>query len=347
MGSTETLGLKPVRSEDVAKRAGVSRATVSFVLNKRPDVTITPETRDRVLRAAAELNYVPNPAAHALASGKTGMIGVWSSRLYTPYQSLVTKHLHAELLASGYEMLLNDAENRPNSRRMVQSLARWHVDGIVAFGCHAYIRAYMERPAQQRRPMVALDVSAEELGEYADRVDFISMDQYAGVKLAMTHLLRRPGRIAFLTYDAAPEDRALDQRYRYYHEIMAEAGREPEVIVAPWTSPEEARRTVNEYVIRRGPPAGLYCFCDEMAIGAHRGLLDARVRIPEETAVVGHDGVWECDFLSPRLATVGYPLQEACRRICDLLARRLAEPDAPFVNETMPPKLYLRESAAL
>jgi LacI family transcriptional regulator len=126
---------------------------------------------------------------------------------------------------------------------------------------------------------------------------------------------------------------------------MAEAGKQVEYIITP----DEHRRSVasplTDYIERHGCPDGLFCFNDDMAIGAYRTLKDLGRRIPDDVALVGCDGIDDLKYLDPRVSTIVQPLEHMCMIAWTFLERRIKNNALPLQHITVQPKLEIRESS--
>ncbi len=330
-----TRKIKPASSLDVANRAGVSRTTVSFVLNNRPDVSLPQETRDRVIQAAADLNYRPSRIGRALATGRTHLVAVWLPYLHTPYYATLmaqlSLHRHRE-----YEAIIRVGTGLSSSGRST-SLGM-SVDGIIAVDLTFYKDAFRQEHPDVTLPLVS--VSAFE----ADAKDAVVIDLTTGAEAAIRHLLQQGcSRIAYLVQEK--EDRQAEARFLAYTRLMAESGRPTEFILSPSQHREVTYGVVYDYFQRADRPDGVFCENDDMAIAANRALCDLGVRVPQEVALVGCDGVEDTNYQEPRLSTIVQPFEEIGRIAWDFLEQRLAHPTLPPQRAVLPASLDVRASS--
>lgn len=326
---------------EIARELNLSHTTVSRVLNARNEQTISAATRERVRETALRMGYRPHAAALALATGKTGQVGLLMHYLYTAFHAQVVHEFERIARRAGYQVLIAtlDTGDSADDGRGLSQLPR-NVDGYLAFESAEQIADKLgtDRPGHSALPVVAL--GGHRLGSIADRVAF---DLAAGTDAAMEHLLASgQRRIAFLA-----EERDDPRRIRY-HAALAAAGLPAEHIVLPSQRREDARAVVQA---RFAPGAGagtapdaLFCFNDEIAIGAHRGLRDVGLRIPQDVAVVGFDGIEDTAYLDPALTTVALPIADMCRLAWESLQRRMADPGADPCRHVLRPTLVVRQS---
>jgi LacI family transcriptional regulator len=315
----------------LAEALGLSLMSVSRALNGHPGVS--DETRGRVRRAAREMGYRPNLAARALVTGRTHTVALWMTQLAPPYYARVIQAVQAHTEAAGYETLLwktSSIGERPSP------LEHWPVDGVLDLDGH-FVRA--GRDLSQLPPLVTMGV------DYTRDADYVGIDLLGGAAEAVRHLLAQGRRrIAYLL----PADRNNDwddQRYRAYVTTLREAGREPEFIpAASWTR-AGGREALDAHIAARGCPDGLFCTNDVLAIGAYRALRDRGLRLPDDVALVGCDGIEDVEFLDTPLSTIVQPVEEMCALAWGFLQRRMADPACPPQQVVLPARLRVAASS--
>lgn len=315
--------------------AGVSKTTVSYVLNGRTDVAITEETRQRVFDAARELDYSPNRAARALATGHTQLVALWTPILFQPYYAGVIHHVQQQLKGSHYEMMVADTSAYVDWEAHLERLSQWPVDGIIALDSPSYVSKFLEITANHRTPLVTMGVHP------VDRVDSVSLDIYPGAWDAVQHLLQTGcRRMAYLTH----VDRHVSEpRHAAYMRAVREAGLPEEYITADLTR-ASAHRAIMDFIPTHGCPDAIFCHNDDMAIGANRALRDLGLHVPEDVIISGYDGTDDAVFTDPRLTTVSSPAEEMVATAWRLLRKRIAEPSRPPERVVLTPRLLVRES---
>lgn len=320
-----------VTLRDIAKHLNLSHATVSFVLNERRDVAIPEVTRDRVFQAARELGYRPNRAARALVSGRTQMVAICVPLFRHPYYFSVFNALYQACQENGYEVLA--CQSTAANRRAID----WPVDGIFLIDSESVVRS---GNLPDSTPVVSI-------GAYVHPgVDHVYVDLMGGAVQAANHLVSQGcRRIAFVrqaTSTDVPEDRETA-----YENVLRLADLPTEIIVSPRSDPEEVRRTVREYVKANGKPDGFMCRTDNFAMATIRGLADLGLRVPDDCAVVGYDGIDVGEITVPTLTTVSQPVHSMCTRAVEFLLNRLRDPKIPTQSATMTASLVVRESSRL
>jgi len=325
---------------EVAERAKVSHATVSRVLNN-VDVPIAPETRQLVRSIAAEMGYQPNRAARALATGRTQTIALWSTNLRSAFYGDVIYYTHEEIVRHDYELFVSGVRTVHGTTVDTPKLLSWPVDGILAVDLPRGTIPGLTNSLLDGRPFV-------HIGAYVfPDTDCVQVDFKAQVTEAVKHLADVGcKRIAYLVpnwFDWFEE--VDDARLRGYQQGMAELGREPELIVTPEEKREDVGPALKAYIESHGCPDGLFCFNDDMAIGAYPIIRKLGLRIPEDIALVGCDGIRDTSYLYPALSTIVQPLEQMCATAWSFLKQRIDEPIGPLQQVVLAPRLEIRGSS--
>lgn len=327
---------------DVAEHAGVSVSTVSVVLNERADaVGIAEKTRRRVLASAKKLGYRPNRIAHALSTGTSYMLELWTYGVYPPYYGQVAHNLMRILKGTKYDMRVVQTGMGRLSQSGQESLSKWPVDGIFAFDTPGQVAAFLEPEGGSGTPIVNVGICCDR------RLDYVEVDLYPAAVEAVQHLCNRGRkRVAYIV--AEPEDSA-DPRYRAYLDVLRDKEMRPEVLFVPVSDYSKVREAtmsyVKQYVTSEDYPDAMFCCSDEYAIGAFRALRDLGLRVPDDVALVGCDGIEETLYHDPRISTIVYPIEEICSLAWEYLQRRMDDPEIPLQQSALKPRLEIRESS--
>jgi LacI family transcriptional regulator len=332
-------------SADVAALAGVSRTTVSFVLNERTDVQIPERTRQRVREAARRLGYHPHDPARQLARRSTRTIGfvLRQSTEQVAGDGLLTETLRGIATAArqaGLRVLV-EALAPGNGHSYAALLRTAQADGLVVSG-----------PRTDDAELVDLvrdDFPVVVQGRLPEStVPSVDIDNRAGARDAVDHLIalghRRIACItnAPLTYTAAAE------RLTGYHAALADAGLafDEHLLAMAAFDPASGARAVDQLLAHgRGDFDALFVASDTVAVGAIGALKAAGLRVPADVSVVGFDDIALAGFVDPPLTTVHVPAYqlglEAGRALVDRIAGR------PVQERTvLPTKLVVRSSTA-
>jgi LacI family transcriptional regulator len=323
---------KPTQA-DVAEVAGVSCTTVSYVISGRADVTIPEKTRRRVLQAAGQLGYSPNATARALATGRTQQVTLWANFAYTSYYARVGQFAQEEAARRRYQLLIRDFHQDLPLLGQIDPTT-WLTDGILCVDVWFLPRLQKDRQVRIDKPIVFM-------GSFSDpEKDYVGVDLYQGAVAAVQHLLQaQPRRLAGLL---AGEP---DPRWNAYLRVMREAGRQPELIPMPDETRQGNRQRLKAYIQEKGCPDALFCHNDNVAIAAYRALCDLGIRVPEDVAIVGCDGIEETEYHACPISTIAQPVQEMCALAWQQLERRMRDPSAPLQKVMLPPRLVIRQSS--
>ncbi|MFC3999411.1 LacI family DNA-binding transcriptional regulator [Nocardiopsis sediminis] len=325
--------------EAVAARAGVSRATVSRVVNG--ESTVGPRIREAVLRAVKELGYVPNSAARSLVTQRTDSIALVVSEAPTrvfsddPLFSLVVRTAGAELERAGKQVVLMMAGSAEAQARVQGYVAGGHVDGVMFVSMHS------SDPLPEA--ILGLGVPVVSYGRPAVDVDIphADNDNTGGAQRAVRHLLGG-GRRRIATI-AGPQDMIGGQdRLAGYHAALEGSGLRPAVEVGDFT--RESGADAMRRLLAKDPRVdAVFAANDLMAIGALQALRRAGRGVPGDVAVVGFDDIEAARFTDPPLTTVRAPIVEQAEAMVRLLLT--PEPGRGGDRVVLPTELVVRESA--
>lgn len=324
---------------DVARKAGVSEATVSRAMRDFPQVR--PELRDRVLAAAAELHYVADSNASRLASGKSRTVGIVAPQLTTWYVSQMTAGLEDVLHAAGNDLLIS-ALSTPTRRQDLREgriRFRQRVDALVlvdAFVGHDW------EPPPSEPPVIVV-------GERLDSGQSLSIDDELGGFVAVNHLVDLGHRTIGLVGGGAPEsDFSPVSRYRAAGAMrpLRDRGLEPPT-QRDGMFTIEGGRAATRSLLALAPasrPTAIFCFSDEMAFGAIQATRELGLRVPEDLSIIGFDDHPVSESIG--LTTIRQPVRELGRRAAERAL--LASSDDPFrsEHELLPIELIVRTSTA-
>ncbi|WP_030681931.1 LacI family DNA-binding transcriptional regulator [Streptomyces sp. NRRL B-1347] len=326
MGSRQPKGRSGGRPtlEEVAARAGVGRGTVSRVINGSPRVSA--HTRAAVEEAVAELGYVPNTAARALAANRTDSIAVVvpepESRFFAePYFSDIIHGVGVALADTDLQLLLTFAGGDRERRRLAQYLSAHRVDGVLLVSVHA------DDPLPDLLQQLEIPAVISGRRRADEPLASVDSDNFAGARAAVTHLLAR-GRRRIATITGRLDVYGAQRRLDGYRDALAEAGYEPdEALTAPADFTEEGgRRAMADLLARRPDLDAVFAASDVMAAGARQVLRRAGRRIPDDVALVGFDDSAIARHMDPPLTSVRQPIVEMGRVMTDVLLAEIADP---------------------
>jgi DNA-binding LacI/PurR family transcriptional regulator len=329
-------------AEMVAERANVSRVAVSRAFNSH--ASLKPEKRDLILRIAQELNYTPDRAARALVSGRSHLVGVIVPDVCSYWESQEIDALTTALQNEGFATLLfKTRTDYSMDEKLLAYMRGFNPDSVIAFVENVKpttLVRFMGRavPIYVHYP----DTISGELAEAGPLHDRLNVFQRAGVEQAVA-LLQGYGarRIAYVS--GLSQSRANQAREQMLRAVMAERGLPPPIIAPSDYSYDMAyAATLDLFRIGQGADA-IFAAND---VGAF-GVLDALrhelgLRVPDDVKVVGFDDIAQSHWKSYNLTTVKFDLEERVRALVRLILRRLNNPEAPALEETLQTRLVVR-----
>ncbi|HEY1177792.1 MAG TPA: LacI family DNA-binding transcriptional regulator [Phytomonospora sp.] len=325
--------------EQVAKLAGVSRATASRVVNGAGGVSAG--VREAVRAAVDSLGYVPNPAARSLVTRRTDSIALVVSEPTSqvfgddPFFIDVVRGVSAELEAGDRQLVLMTTDT-PAGRERVKRFTSVHVDGVLLLSCHGNDPLYSAL-GKQGPPVVC---GGRPL--YGPNLAYVDVDNVGGARQGVDYLIKA-GRRRIVTI-AGPQDmNAGVDRLVGYREAIAAADRRAIVAYGDF-SRDSGERAMHSLLADEPELDAVFAASDLMAIGALAALRNSGRRVPEDVAVVGFDDIEQARYAEPPLTTVQQPSPLLGREMVRMMQRILCgePPESPM---TLPTQLVLRSTA--
>jgi LacI family transcriptional regulator len=337
--------LKHVSIKDVAKEAGVSTTTVSYVLNHKPSQTISAETTERVWRAVSTLNYVPNLNARSLTSQKTNLIGVVIPQTEPGKEFMFANPFYGELLSSieytarrnGYHLLLSG----PAPDQSYVNIARNRsVDGIIIVGSY---------PSQSLNELHELAVPVVLVDTYVKDPVFhtIGIDDRLGGRIATQYLLRQGHHdIAFVS-GSVSEQGVARKRFLGYMDALDEydVKMNERYLYLGTVSFDFALSAAQEMQDRGNRETAAFVTADILGMGLIKGLRRLGKRVPDNLSVVGFDDLDLAQMSDPSLTTVHQDIAEKGRNAVQVILN-VVEGHTEKQERILPIRLIERDSVA-
>lgn len=328
---------------DVAARAGVSRSTVSRVVNGGQSVS--PEALEAVQQAIAELNYVPNRAARSLASRQTLAVGLVvpedTQRFFgDPYFASIVSGIHHRLMRSDYVLNLFIASDDPGSgtsTKLTSYFRGGNVDGAIIVSHHSSDR-FVDHIASSVPVVYGGRPARWTEGDF-----FVDTDNAGGARCATEYLIGL-GRTRIATITGPTTMPAAIDRLAGFRQTMDAAGLRPVGVVDGQFTADGGAAAMAKLLDAGTAPDAVFVASDLMAGGALTVLAARGLRAPGDLAMVGFDDSPVATSVSPALTTVRQPSFLQGETIADVLLRRLAGGDPPHAT-TLPTELVIRASA--
>lgn len=318
---------------DVARRAGVSTAVVSYVVNDGPR-RVSPSTAARVREAVEALRYSPNLAARALRTGSAEMLGLVVPDITNPFFAELAHAVEAAAAERGFLVALGSSGAREDvERELVADLSSRNVDGLlVSTVLTPRALSLLPRP---HRSTVLLNVSSAFSGYLS-----IGADARQGAREVVEHLLGAHGHTSVALVIGESNERLPEPRERGFADAFTAHGLPPGPVVRTTFDRQGGYESTVRILEWRPRPSAIFLSSDQQAAGAYRALREAGLECPDDVALVSYDGIADSEFSWPPLTVSRQPV-EAMARVA--VATVLDPTDAPDYKQ-LPTELVLRRS---
>jgi LacI family transcriptional regulator len=300
-------------SKDVARLAGTSIATVSYVLNNGPR-PVSETTRARVLDAAKQLGYKPNAAARALITGKTATFGLVVPSILNPFFGELSHAFEEAARQHDHLLLIADSDMDPDQEELnLEAFVNRRVDGVVLVSC-APGKPSIDILGSNNIPVVALHPMKSHSGTPTVHMDYVAAAKELAQHLIDTHRARH------LLLVLAKAESGSAQHEEGVKAAVSEIG--PEVkheVLETEVSRADVFWKIREYLQTHRLPEAIYCATDEQAYGVLAALSALDFKVPDDVKVVGFDGTLHSEFAVPSLTSVRQPLEEIASRAIEIL----------------------------
>lgn len=328
--------------KDVAELAGVSSATVSYVLNGKR--TISDETKNRVFSAIEQLDYVPDLNARSLSMRDSKLIGVVVPQTEPGERLMFRNSFYSEALGSieyyarqkGYHILISATDANESYLTLAK---KRNLDGIIVIGM--YPDEFYQQMKKTHIPIVLIDSYTNDHYYHNIRID----DAY-GSYLATRHMLANGHRdIAFFA-GQLKENGVMKKRLVGYRQALEEfdVPFKDKLVFEDQIDYESGIALAKKLLSSGVKATGIIAAAGTLAIGAMKGLYDAGCRVPDDYSLIGFDDLEISQYLTPGLTTVKQPISLKGQRAVELLLKHIEDPNLPKQEEILPLELIERAS---
>lgn len=331
-----------VSIRDVARRAGVSIATVSRAVNRIP--TVDPVLAERVWKAIEEVGYLPNTQARALVSGRSKMLGLIVSEITNPFFPELVQEFENLAVAQGYEVLIGSTNYEPErTESLIRRMLQRSVDGVavMTFGIEEEL---VQKLVEREFPLVFVDA-----GPDLPNIRVLKVNYGEGIRQAVQHLAALGHRnIAFIS--GPLRLRSAMARRDAFLKSMGELG-----LTAPVEHLVEGNHTMEggiaameKLIALAALPTAVLCSNDMTAIGALHALYRTTHTVPQDVSVVGFDDIHLAQFMLPPLTTVQMSCKDLAAAAVEALRAGIEKehPRAAKMEWQIPTRLVVRQSSA-
>ncbi len=336
--------MKQATQTDVAQAAGVSRATVSYVLNERYNsaMPISTKTKEKVLKAVADLGYNPDARARSLRSGKTQTLGLIIPNLHNPHHWEIVEGVMQKAHKLGYEILFSSSDlESKKEENSIKALFRRSVDGIILLP--SFIKLYpklLQQISELQLPVVT--IGCRDIG-----IDCIGSIDTEATNNAIKHLENLGHKKIGFLVTGENQTSGEDRLYPYFQSLTKnKRALISKQIVRVKSTIEDAYRKSLELLKKDNRPTAIITVNDYFAVGVLRAASDLNINIPEDLSIISFDDILLANFTSPRLTTVRLEAKAVGQGAVTILLNRLNNKNLAIQKERIPAKLIIRESTA-
>jgi DNA-binding LacI/PurR family transcriptional regulator len=351
-----------MRSEDLAKLLGVSRSTISRVINNYPD--IPQATRDRVWKAINEYNYVPNASARKLAGSRNNMIAIFvldikdesvphhlkttdDTLIYNnPFFSPIINAVSDQANKLGYYVLISIVYSKSDLKRVENVFSQKMIDGAIFVGTEETENELLFKLMGQEYFLALIDKN--DIYHADNNAIYVNANNYEGSCKAISYLVdlghTKIGMITGNLKKLSAIERLegykdtlkkyniiIDENYIHYGDFMESSG----------------YHGAKSILGKPNPPTALFLSNDTMAVGAYKAVKELGLKIPDDISIIGFDNAIFSQYLSPALTTVSIPFAELGKRAATLLIESIEQKKQLGMVEKLKVDLIERESCRL
>ena len=329
---------RPTQS-DVALAAGVSRATVSYVLNDQQNrIPISLETRERVLEVMKTLGYEPDSRAQSLRSGDSKTIGLLIPDIHNPHYWQMIDGIEEETHKAGYDLIVaHSSVDKAREEYLIKALSRRTIGGLILVTAQHLLSDYIiERLRASGRPVIGVN---------APGFDHHATDYRQGTKEALKYLLKL-GHERFVFINGVADLKIGLDRLEVYVQVLKQKGF-PEAhrhVETCGFEIEDGYQAALKVLSKKPRPTALVVINDLLAIGAIRAANDLGLQIPKDVSIASFDDLPISSYVTPRLTTVRRDNRAVGIAVTKLLLERLKNPKLPPQRLELPTEFIIRES---
>jgi DNA-binding LacI/PurR family transcriptional regulator len=337
---------KRITSQDVANLAGVSRTTVSFVLNNVEGLNIPQETRQKVYEAAKQLRYVPDAAAQALASRRTRALGLIMTRSphYISSDTFLPRiiaGLMDVIKERKLRLMIEYVEMEHQDRAYYELAQAKHIDGMILLTPRINDTGL--------KNLEQADIPTIIMGEIADsNLYSVDIDNRHAATTAIQYLLQLGHKQIACISNAPPSYSSAADRVTGYKQALKGAGITPDndLILYADFDPQSGYDQMKSLLGSSKKMSAVFVASDNVAVGAYAAIHEAGLRIPEDISVIGFDDIPLAKYFDPPLTTIRFDAEELARKACYVLINLLEGNEVKCKRQIIETELVVRKSSA-
>ncbi|MGB5822940.1 MAG: LacI family DNA-binding transcriptional regulator [Proteocatella sp.] len=326
---------------DIAKMAGVSKGTVSRVINNKAE-GVGDEVRQRVKNIIDEVGYKPNQLARSIVTSKSKTIGLIIPDITNPFFPKLVRGIEDYAFSKDYTVFLcNSDENIKKEEYYLCNFIEKRVDGIILAPSRKSSTKLNQLLKDYDRPVAVVDRRVE--GLTCDI--FVSSDNFKGAYIGVSHLISQGyRRIAFFGGDKDLSN--TKQRYEGYLTALSENDIkvDPDIVVYGRYTLHSGEALMEECLEKKTEFDAIFAACDLIAIGAIRVLKENAIKVPADIAVMGYDNIYISEFIEPPLTTVEQKIYEIASKVTQMLIAKIEGEKIEETEILIEPRLIIRET---
>jgi LacI family transcriptional regulator len=325
---------------DIAQKAGVSKQTVSRVINDKPDVA--PETRQHIQNLIKAMGYEPDPIARSM-KGRTYSLGCITPNFTDLNITSIVQAAQKSAQKQGFFTLVASAESEMDFHEILSEMINRRVDGLLVINPHDDNRHHYLRPhIENGLPIVYIKNSPVN-----EAVSAICLDDEQGGFIAAQHLLSF-GHTAIVNILGPENEECTQKRLSGFNKALQAAGipEDPKMIMNGDWSAESGQKAIRKLMGYNVHFSAVFAQNDWMALGAMQALKESGLKIPGEISVLGFDDLPFTAFTDPPLTTIQQPIAEFGKTAAEVLINHINQPETPPETINLEPDLVIRGSCA-
>ncbi len=333
--------MKPKKSniKDIAKKTGLSITTISRVLNgKAEQYRISGKSKQKVLKAARQLNYMPNQVAVNLRLGKSLTIALIIPSLTNPFFAGIASAINSELRSLGYITILGDSDEKPETEEhILKQMVSRRIEGLIIAPCGEEWE-HIKRHYDQGLPVICIDRYFENTG-----LPYVSTDNYYGAYEATRHLIEN-GHSNIACIQGVKQSIPNKQRIKGFLDAMKEAG------ISSYSITGDAFNVQNGYLetkllLRKNVrPSAIFTLSNTIAMGCMNALKEELLKIPDDVSLITFDNHPYLDYLATPLSCVAQPVDNICKIAIKFLFTQLNKSEMVTQSVLLKPEIKYRDS---
>ncbi len=336
------LKTKKVSLKDIAQRAGVSTALVSFALNgKDKEHRISEETVRHILQIAKELNYKPNIAAKNLRSGKSGTIGVVIPDISNPFFAQIVRGMEDVAARLGYTVFFGSSDEYASKLQgLVESLINRGVDGLIIAPCE-HSEEFLQQLVESNVPIVQFDRPYKEIES-----SYVALNNHRAAYLATSHLIEAGfHRVGMVAYDISLSH--MQERIEGYKAAMEHHGLKSEITIG-YAKSDNVRKSTAKVIARmkeKGVDA-LFFATNTISVAGLYAVSEQKIAIPHELGLVGFDGSDAFELYATSLSYIKQPIEKLSSKAVEILVNMLEDDNSTIQSVLIDGELIVNASSS-